>query len=105
MAAEENPISDCRLDSGGLRTQRQRYARLGLAAEAIERKPGSLSVRFGADLDRGLLAETIAIELECCPFFSFDYSPTERLLRIGVEAAEQEAALDALAFALGGGGG
>jgi hypothetical protein len=99
-ATEPGLIVRCRLDPNGFRAQRERYGKLGAAAEEVQRSRGSLSVRFGEQLDRVLLEETIAVETECCPFFSFDYSAPERLLRIGVETAEQDAALDALAFAL-----
>jgi len=101
VPSDRDLIAECRLDLGGLRAQRARYARLGLASEELERRRGSLTVHFGAGLDQALLEKTIAAEAECCPFFSFDYSAPERLLRIGVERAEQHAALDALAFALG----
>lgn len=100
---EHELIPECRLDEDGLTTQRRRYRRLGIAAEKIERSRGVLTIRFRAGLDRGLLEETIAVEEACCPFFGFDYSPRERVLRIGVERDDQTAALDALAFALGGG--
>jgi hypothetical protein len=94
-------LAGCRLDAVGLRSQRARYRKLGADAEAVERSRGRLVVRFGPGLDRAVLEETIAVETECCPFFEFDYAPAERLLRISVERVEQEAALDALAFALG----
>jgi hypothetical protein len=64
--------------------------------------PRSLTVRFGSGLDQSLLEETIGIEQQCSPFFTFDYSPDERLPRIGVERADQDTTLDALAFGLGG---
>ena len=66
----------------------------------LERERGFLTVRFGSALDGALLEETIAVESECCPFFSFDYDPAQRLLRIGVQRDEQDPALDALAWAL-----
>jgi hypothetical protein len=97
-------IASCRLDLDGLRAQRDRYSRLGTSVIELERKPGCLSVRFGAALDAALLEETINVENGCCPFFSFEYDPIERLLRIGVERDEQDPALDALVFALGQGG-
>jgi len=101
----ELPIVGCRLDANGLRLQRDRYRQLGLSAEAIEREEGTLNVRFATGLDADLLRETIAIETDCCPFFRFDYQPHSRLLRIGVERADQAPALDALAHALGAGEG
>jgi hypothetical protein len=101
MAKDLDLIAECRLDLDGLRAQLERYRRLGVDAAEVARSPGSLTISFGAGVDRALLEETIAVETGCCTFFSFDYSAPDRLLRIGVERAEQDAALDALAFALG----
>jgi hypothetical protein len=97
----ELPIAECRLDLEGLRRQRDRYRELGGQAAAITRGPESLTVRFGPALDRDLLDETIAVESECCPFFTFDLSPEQRVVTIGVSRPEQRPALDALAYALG----
>lgn len=94
-------VASCRLDPDGLRAQRDRHGRLGAAVAELERSPGRLTVRFGSALDVALLEETIGVETGCCPFFSVDYDPVERLLQIGVERDEQDPALDALAFALG----
>jgi hypothetical protein len=97
----ELPIAECRLDLEGLRRQRDRYRELGGQASELIRAPESLTVRFGPGLDRDLLDETIAVESECCPFFTFDLSAGERAVRIGVSRPEQRPALDALAYALG----
>jgi len=95
-------IAQCRLDSAGLRTQADRYRRLGTTATRIERSEGFLGATFGPALDERLLSETIAIERECCAFFVFDYQPADRRLSIAVAQPEQEPALDALHFALTG---
>lgn len=94
-------IAACRLDRTGLGEQRDRYRSLGAQAEEIVRERGSLTIRFGPGLDEALLRETIAIEEDCCSFFRFEFSAAERRLQIGVATAEQDAALDALAVALG----
>ncbi|HEX4307185.1 MAG TPA: hypothetical protein VHZ54_14210 [Solirubrobacterales bacterium] len=101
VTGTELPMLACRLDLPDLRQQRDRYGALGTQVEEVVRGPGSLTVRFGPGLDEGLLHETLAIERGCCPFFELSYEPGGRLLRIGVAAPEQSAALDALAFALG----
>jgi hypothetical protein len=101
MINEETPITACRLDRDGLNRQRDRYARVGAHAEAIVRDERALVVRFGPQLDPQLLQVTIAVERECCPFFSFDYSEANRLLTVRAPTPEHTAPLDALAFALG----
>jgi hypothetical protein len=63
-----------------------------------------LDATFGNELDERLLDEAIAVEHECCPFFVFDYRPRERRLKITVDEAGQEPALDALHDALIGEG-
>jgi hypothetical protein len=47
-----------------------------------------------------LVAETVAIERECCPFFTLTWEPNRRRLTISISQAEHEPALDAIAFAL-----
>lgn len=102
LADEQPPIAGCLLDVDGLRGQRDRYRRLADQALEIRREPDTLTVSFTPELDRALLERTIAVESECCPFFTFDYSPGDRVLTIGVIAVEHRGAFDALAYALGG---
>lgn len=52
------------------------------------------------DVDAELVAETIAIERECCPFFALTWEPDRRRLTISVPQAAHEPAIDAIAFAL-----
>jgi hypothetical protein len=100
-SAEPEPeILACRLDADGLRRQRARYHRLGLDADAIEPSRDSLTVRFRPTVDEALLREAIDVERGCCPFFDFDYSTAERLLRVTVAGPDRRDALDAIAFAL-----
>ena len=94
------PIAECHLDVAGLRTQADRYRRLGTTATSVVRRSGLLEVTFRDELDETLLNETIAVERNCCPFFAFDYQPDDRRLSITVEQPEQEPALDALHFAI-----
>jgi hypothetical protein len=93
-------IAECKLDLDGLRRQRDRYRRLGLSAEAVERTGETLAIRFSADLSEALLRETLAVEADCCPFYRFDYSAPSRRLRIGVAESDQLPALDAIEYAL-----
>lgn len=97
---DELPIAECKLDLDGLRTQRDRYRQLGRAARRVQREPQALTVEFAADVDAELLAETIAVESECCPFFVLRYDAATHELTAGVSAPDQAAALDALVAAL-----
>lgn len=94
------PIAQCRLDADGRRVQADRYRRLGTTATRVERHGDTLSASFGGELDESLLRETIGVELECCPFFVFDYDAGVRQLSIRVETPDQAPALDALHYAL-----
>jgi hypothetical protein len=96
------PFAACRLDTAGLRLQADRYRRLGETALRVDRHDGLLSATFGAELDQGLLEETIGVEHGCCSFFAFDYQPVGRRLVITVDDPDQEPALDALHYALTG---
>jgi hypothetical protein len=99
---EQPRIASCRLDVKELRGQRERYRKLADQVLEIRREPETLSVSFMPELDSALLEKTIAIEKDCCPLFTFDYSPRNRALTIGVIGSEHREALDALAYALKG---
>ena len=90
----------CALDEAGLRSQLERYRQAGQNARLIERTPRSLVADLGKDVDAELVAETVAIERECCPFFTLTWEPERRRLTISVSQAAHEPAIDAIAFAL-----
>jgi hypothetical protein len=90
----------CALDDAGLRLQLERYRQAGAGARLVDRTPQSLVVDLDEQVDTQLVAETIAIERECCPFFTLDWEPERRRLTVEVSQAEHEPALDAIAFAL-----
>jgi hypothetical protein len=90
----------CALDEAGLRSQLERYRKAGENARLIERTPRSLVADFDEDVDAELVAETVAIERECCPFFALTWEPDRRRLTISVSHAAHEPAIDAIAFAL-----
>jgi hypothetical protein len=86
----------CTLTPAQHQVQRGRYARLRGAIESVDREPLELTIRFAHDVDAELLAETVAIERECCAFLdirqegrvlrmssddSHDLDPFERALR------------------------
>lgn len=84
-----------------MRRQLERYRRLGRGGRLVEHSPRRLTIdlREGTDLD--LVAETVAIERECCSFFSVSWDPAGLRLSFSVASAEHEPALDAILFALG----
>jgi len=90
----------CALDDAGLRRQLERYRQAGAGARLVDRTPRSLVVDLDEQVDPQLVAETIAIERECCPFFTLDWKLERRQLTIAVSRAEHEPALEAIAFAL-----
>jgi hypothetical protein len=95
----ELPVLGCTLDAAGLAAQRDRYARLAAHVTSTARQPQRLSVRFDPAIDHALLAETLAIEAECCSFFAIDLDGDTAELT--VPAPEMDPALDAIAHALG----
>ena len=96
----ELPALDCSLDATGLVAQRARYEALAPHVRATKRGDSTLVVDFDARVDRGLLAEALAIERECCPFFALRLDGDR--LTAGVDRPEHEPALAAIEYALGG---
>jgi hypothetical protein len=91
----------CALDEVGLRRQLERYRQAGAGARVVRRTRRRLVVALDRQVDPELVAETIAIERECCPFFALSWEPDRRRLTVAVSEDEPEPALDAIAFALG----
>lgn len=91
----------CALDESGLRLQLERYRRAGRNARLVERTPRRLVADLDESVDPELVAEAIAVERGCCPFFCLDWEPSPRRLTVSVSEAEHEPSLDAIAFALG----
>jgi len=76
----------CGLDPAGLAEQASRYERLGAMADAVQRLPNGLRVSFGPAVDRSLLAETAAVERDCCGFLTVDLDHSANLIVIGADA-------------------
>jgi hypothetical protein len=91
----------CSLDETGARAQLERYRRVGRDAQLVTRSRRTLVVDLDRGVDTRLLEEAIAIERDCCPFFSFEWEPDRPRLTVAVARTEEEPALDAIAFALG----
>ena len=97
--ALELPLVDCGLDDAALGTQLDRYRALGAHVARAERRRAEVEVTFAATVDRELLAEAVAVERGCCPFFTIEQSGDR--LTIGVTEPGREPALAAVADALG----
>jgi len=91
----------CALDPQGLRTQLERYRESGRGASVVERSARELSVQLRPDVATGLVDELVAVERDCCPFFTIGWDPGERRLSVSVSRRDDEPALAAVAFALG----
>ena len=91
----------CALDEGGLSLQLERYRRVGQGAQLVEQTRHRLVVDLDERAESHLVDEAIAIERECCPFFTLDWEPARRRLTASVSQAEHEPSLDTIAFALG----
>jgi hypothetical protein len=92
----------CTLDPSRLGEQIDRYRRLGSTALSIEDRDARLVITFGADVDVGLLRETLAIERDCCSFFTLDYEASMRRLSIGIDDPARAEALTTLRSAVRG---
>ncbi len=92
----------CALDDGSLTVQLDRYRRLGTTAAGIAQRELELEVWFDAGVDLDLLRETIAIERQCCSFFTLAYDLSDRRLSISVDGPDRLDALRALLTALHG---
>jgi hypothetical protein len=88
----------CKLDPPGQTAQRARYRALGAHVEATERRGDALVIGFDPTVDRALLAETVAVERECCPFFAITVDGRRLTLRVADPA--HAPAFDAIADAL-----
>jgi hypothetical protein len=91
----------CSLDRDELRAQLERYRSVGEGATVIERDRRRLVVRVGATVPEDVVADLVAIEHECCPFFGLEWQPQARRLAISVPSSAHEPALDAISDVLG----
>jgi hypothetical protein len=93
-------LPSCALDENGMQEQRARHARLARSVIRQEHLGESVRFTFASDLDRAALAEMVAVEEQCCPFFKFSFAETERQLLVTVSDQEMLPALEAIASAL-----
>jgi hypothetical protein len=94
-------ISGCTLASDGLDRQRERAKVLSSSVQRVELGRRRLGVHFGSDVDEHLVAELVAVERECCSFFSIGYEADRRMLTLSVDDEARRPALAAFARAFG----
>ena len=94
-------IPSCTLTDADLVRQAGRQRRLAPDVERATRDGDALEVRFRPGFDRAALDEMIAVERECCPFFTFAFDAEGRTLTIGVDDPAMAPALGALGHQLG----
>jgi hypothetical protein len=97
----ELPVLGCTLDPAEMTAQRDRYARLATHVARVDRAPQRLRVRFDTAVDHALLADTLAVEADCCSFFAVALEGDAAELT--VPTPDLDPALDAIAHALGAG--
>ena len=100
-AVAGNELPSCALNDTGLEEQQARQARLAPSVTNLERRGNALIFTFAEDFDRQALAEMVAVEEHCCPFFDFVFDEGGRELTVGVKQNEMLPALEAIASHLG----
>jgi hypothetical protein len=95
-------VPSCALDEQGLERQRERHRRLAPSVLQVRRIDEILVVDFARDFDRPALEELIAVERECCPFFTFSFDQHSGHLEVGVHDHGAASTLDAIADGLYG---
>ena len=98
-AAEAVP--SCAITEEDLKRQRERAVKLSTSVRALTRRDDAVVFEFEAGFDRRALDQMVAVERECCPFFTFGYDEEARRLTVSVKDAEHVPALDAMAQQLG----
>jgi hypothetical protein len=92
----------CALDADGARLQRDRYAAIGRGARIAGRTSTRLDVELAPATDDALVERALAVERDCCPFFTLAFEPPRLTVAVDEEHAP---ALDAIVDALGLSGG
>lgn len=93
--------ASCSLDETGLRRQLERYRAAGADGRVLSRDRRQIRIRVGDGAESTVIEEMIAVERECCPFYTLEWDRLQRVLTVAVSVADDEPALDAVAYALG----
>jgi hypothetical protein len=84
-----------------MRRQLERYRRLARGARVAEHSRRHLAIELAETIDTRLVAEAVAVERECCSFFTVNWDRATRRLSFSVAKAQDEPALDAILLSLG----
>jgi hypothetical protein len=93
--------ASCALDETGLGRQLERYRAAGAGARVMHRDRRKITIRVGDGAESTVIEELIAVERECCPFYTLEWDRLQRSLTVAVSTPDHEQALDAVAYALG----
>jgi catechol 2,3-dioxygenase-like lactoylglutathione lyase family enzyme len=94
--------TSCSLGPDDLATQQARYADLARHVTGVERSGPRLVAELDDAVDEGAVAELIAVERGCCPFFLLDYDEHRRRLAVSLTDPDEDGALDSIERALAG---
>jgi hypothetical protein len=94
-------IPSCAATDADRKRQRERAAKLSASVKDLTRHDEVVVFEFEIGFDREALDEMVAVERQCCPFFTFDFDEAARRLTVGVEDADHLPALEAMAAQLG----
>lgn len=86
MKREVQPLpmapSGCELDDRQRADQLARYRQLSANVTALDRDGDQARIVFDEQVHPELIEQTVAIERDCCSFFTLDYDPSARVLAI-----------------------
>jgi hypothetical protein len=91
----------CLLDAPALVAQADRYAAIGKGARLLKHDRRRIVVALAEHASDDAIAELLAVERGCCPFFDLDWRPDTRRLSVSVSDSGDESALAYIAGALG----
>jgi hypothetical protein len=101
MAEIPQVPSPCTGDAALIKSQVARYRAAGEGAEVLARTPRILALRLSADANLDSVAQAVAVERECCPFYEIQFDREARELTFAVSQSDQEPALEGIADAFG----
>ncbi|HWH45927.1 MAG TPA: hypothetical protein VNT32_14500 [Thermoleophilaceae bacterium] len=95
-------VIGCALSGTELEARARLAGRLAPAVESVERRPRAAEIAFGPDVDEELVLDLARRERECCSFFEFAWSASDRRLEVAVPEDRFQPSLDAVVAAVTG---
>lgn len=87
----------CSLTEEGLAAQAGRAAAVRASVLELEREPGTLRVRFGADVDEAVVERLVETERGCCSFLELAWDARARELSVAAPEGTNTEAVGAIA--------